>query len=585
LWDTLQAHHDQPRFEDDRIVVADRSRNEAAKWPWNFDSVAEPVRRIIELQNSHLIDLLSEHIGYACITKGDEFFFQPAPLVRRLSPTGAYVLPLCTGDSIRDWVRDDDLALFPYSPDNLEVAKLKDLPYAGFLKDFQKPLSERITFGKPQSERGAWYEYAMMSPNRMRRSHIISMPEIATHNHAIVLTPPFLASQTAPVASPKSLHEPDHHLLSGLLNSSLALFWLKQVCFNKNASDEEERDRFVYAGGKVEQLPIPSAILESGQLREQLTVLSRACWERGQQLPGLAFKKLFEMDGEAYWSWNTSLAGWVEPHSALRKRGQKGIRFETTEDLVELQAKALAERERLRAEMIALQEEMDWLVYAAYGLLKDEALWNFDPAKPLSIEPLQLGERPFELLRDGKPIPAHFSAERRALWQARLKVIQDNEHIRRIEQPVYKRRWYRKVSDEREFERAFEWWLLEKAEWWLEKKAKGGPVTLDQWANALWEDERVQAAARVIDPDIGSEAEPPQLAMSVRAPRGFEKLFKSIVIEATVPDWIPPAMDWEQVEKKYKTKVPARARRIRGKLNVPRERFRQTEDDRFVWAG
>ena len=83
-----------------------------------------------------------------------------------------------------------------------------------------------------------------------------------------------------------------------------------------------------------------------------------------------------------------------------------------------------------------------------------------------------LGERPFELLRDNKPIPKHFSAERKSLWEARMKVIQENEHIRRIEQPVYKRRWYRKVSDEQEFQRAVEWFLLEKAEWWLENVHK-----------------------------------------------------------------------------------------------------------------
>lgn len=115
----------------------------------------------------------------------------------------------------------------------------------------------------------------------------------------------------------------------------------------------------------------------------------------------------------------------------------------------------------MRREMIALQEEMDWLVYAAYGLLSSDhpAIGNLtNPA------PLALGERAFELKRDGKPIPTIWSAERRALWQARLDAIANNEHIRRMEQPVYKWRWYRKISDDQEFRRAFEWWLLEKAE-------------------------------------------------------------------------------------------------------------------------
>ena len=69
------------------------------------------------------------------------------------------------------------------------------------------------------------------------------------------------------------------------------------------------------------------------------------------------------------------------------------------------------------------------------------------------------------------------------------------------------------------------------------------------------------------------------------APGTFARLFKSVVVESTVPDWIPPAMDWEQVEKKFKTRAPARAKRIRGRLNVPRERFRLTADGAYVWAG
>lgn len=463
---------------------------------------------------------------------------------------------------MRDWNRDEAYALFPYEPDTFQVAKLKNLPYANFLKSYREPLSTRITFGQTQAERGEWYEYAMMTPERVDRPYLICMPEIATHNHALVLAKPFLASQTAPVSCPKSDLVDDHHLIAGLLNSSAALLWLKLVCFNKGAGNEEERDRFVYAGGKVQQLPIPSILLEPGPLREQLIALSRVCWGRGQQLPGLAYKKLFEQPGEAYYAWNSSLAGWVKPWQAQHGKWKDAKALSKARDAY------TAERERLRSEMIALQEEMDWLVYAAYGLAtNDECRMTND-----KLEPLALGERPFELLRDGKPIPKHFGSERRALWQARLKAIEENEHIRRIEQPVYKRRWYRKESDEREFERALTWWLLEKAEWWLEHKAKGGPVTLGQWVDALWQDERILAAAEVIQ---GQPVEPGE----------FTKLVKSIVVESTVPDWIPPALPWEQVEKKFKASVPARTKKIRGKLNVPRERFRLTDDGEYTWAG
>jgi len=40
---------------------------------------------------------------------------------------------------------------------------------------------------------------------------------------------------------------------------------------------------------------------------------------------------------------------------------------------------------------------------------------------------------------------------------------------------------------------------------------------------------------------------------------------------------------WDQLEKKRK--IPAKAKSIRGKLNVPNERFRLTSDGRYRWAG
>ena len=36
---------------------------------------------------------------------------------------------------------------------------------------------------------------------------------------------------------------------------------------------------------------------------------------------------------------------------------------------------------------------------------------------------------------------------------------------------------------------------------------------------------------------------------------------------------------------KFSKDTPVRAKKIRGKLNVPRERFRLTEDGEYVWAG
>ncbi len=53
--------------------------------------------------------------------------------------------------------------------------------------------------------------------------------------------------------------------------------------------------------------------------------------------------------------------------------------------------------------------------------------------------------------------------------------------------------------------------------------------------------------------------------------------------QETVPEGIALAVPWEQLEKKRK--IPAKVKSIRGKLNVPRERFHLTSDGRYLWAG
>jgi len=59
--------------------------------------------------------------------------------------------------------------------------------------------------------------------------------------------------------------------------------------------------------------------------------------------------------------------------------------------------------------------------------------------------------------------------------------------------------------------------------------------------------------------------------------------FRELLKDETVPEGIPYAVPWDQLEKKRK--IPASVKRIRGKLNVPRERFHLASDGRYLWAG
>jgi hypothetical protein len=342
-----------------------------------------------------------------------------------------------------------------------------------------------------------------------------------------------------------------------------------------------------------------------------LSALARDCWERGRELPSLALRKLFEKPNEAYHVWNTSLPGYVKPHEEI------GAPFSSTAELKANFARAQEIREKLRREMIARQEEMDWLVYAAYGLIAEA-----HPAAASLMADVDLAldrnERPFQLWAEAGGdfdkaaalIPASWAANKRKLWRARLEAIRDDEHIRRIEQPVYKRRWDEqwKVGNRwecgpapyaQELIDAFTWWLSEKAEWHLEHKAKGGPIALPDWSAALFKDTRVAAAWPVAADAIYEvekykfDALDEEKKESRRKPKAddsytaFERFFRETVLDQSVPHGIPPAKPWNELAErnKWTSAQLKKAQAVRGKLNVPRERFQQISSTHFVWAG
>jgi hypothetical protein len=607
LWHSLASHQDDPGYQDNMVSVTDKARGEMAKWPWNFDMQGNDTKSILEKSTIALSAFVTP-VGPSTITRSDEVFIQPGSLLRQLRIEASLVRPAFHGDSIRNYAFCyDDHAICPYDR-TYRVIDLESFPQTrAFLSSFRECLENVVVFGKLKKETDLqWYEYTDPYPQKNREPTFLAFPFISTHCHFTLNTVGGVFVRTAPVVQfrGQSGHA-DHHLVSAILNSSASLFWLKQVCFSKRESEEGEKDTYYeFAGGKVQGLPVPKAISEAlrgkrGDLATRLTVLSQACWERGQQMPALSMKKLFEKPGEAYHEWNSSLSGYVAADPRL------GQPFQTSENLKDAFSRACQIREGLRAEMIALQEEMDWLVYVAYGLIPGgtrsvmaatpdpDATERTDADMTKHVPPALMREqRPFVLWADADGdfdkavalIPVDWPQERKALWQARLEAIRDSEHIRRIEQPVYKRRWDEQwkvgnrwqcgpVAYDAEFVDAFDWWLSEKAEWWLEKKRNGGPVALDGWTAALQQDPRVQAAwavAREALERLGKRAD-------------FDRYFSALVKEQTVPDDIPAAVPWDELEKKRK--IPAAVKRIRGKLNVPRERFRVTGSGGYVWAG
>ena len=267
-------------------------------------------------------------------------------------------------------------------------------------------------------------------------------------------------NSTAPVIKlPAGASEDDHLALLGLLNSSTACFWMKQVFHNKGSGGigegighEDWEASIRVRRNEAEEFPNPRRPRTASDSQELSQTALRL--QIGRQW-------LAELD--------------ARQRSALQVAG----------DASDLQAiagsirRAVARSERriTSDQMIALQEELDWLNYRLYGLTDEDLCYGPTPPE------ITLGERPFEIalarhLAAGETqttwfarhnstpiteIPAHWPADYRALTERRLQAMTDNPWIRLIEQPEYKRRWNREPWESRQ-RRALRDWLLDHLE-------------------------------------------------------------------------------------------------------------------------
>ncbi|GDY34024.1 hypothetical protein GTS_56570 [Gandjariella thermophila] len=177
----------------------------------------------------------------------------------------------------------------------------------------------------------------------------------------------------------------------------------------------------------------------------------------------------------------------------------------------ELLDEAHGEYERIRARMIAEQEELDWDVYQRYGLLSDAEAAEVVIPDPSTVPGIKLGERAFEIVlarkmaagevetqwfaRHGSTpiteVPAHWPEDYKRVVEARIRLIESRRDIALIERPECKRRWSAE-SWESQQERALREWLqdrLEARHLWYAEDASGieqpTPRTVAQLADLL----------------------------------------------------------------------------------------------------
>ena len=446
VWSTIVAQIDHPGSQSEFVSVADVPRERFQKHPWSIGGggAAELKEQLVEMTPGTLGDLVTE-IGFSVVTREDEAFRVGASVAKRHGVACDHIRLLVAGEEIRDWGIGQSVgSIWPYDPQSLET--ITEPAIVRFLWPWWSRLVSRVAYGKSQIDRGLqWHEYSMFFRERYRNPLSIAFAFVGTHNHFVLDRGGKVFNRSAPVIKqPAGTGEDDHIGLLGLLNSSTACFWMKQVFHNKGSSVDQHgarqrtapfEDFWEHDGTKLQKFPVPDA--RPLDFARDLDTLAQ---ERTRTLP-----------------------------AALVARGSLAA-----ESLRAARIRARQIRER----MIALQEELDWRCYQLYGVTGDDLC-----TPPGDAPTIRLGERAFEIVlarkiaagevetkwfeRHGSTpiteIPEHWPAAYSALVRRRIETIENNASVALIEQPEYKRRWNDEPWETQQ-ERALRGWLLDRLE-------------------------------------------------------------------------------------------------------------------------
>ena len=395
----------------------------------------------------------------------------------------------------------------------------------------------------------------------------IAFAFVSTHNQFALDRGGKVFKQSAPALKlPPGTPDESHVEMVGVLNSSTACFWLKQVCYPKGG------DTVGQDGARVRKISWDVYYEFDAAKLKDFPLASTGPVLLAMAIQAAADARLLILPEQVL----TSHA----PDPALLRDARNAA-------------------DAHLARMIALQEELDWQVYHLYGLLDEDLSLPSD-----EVPSLKLGERPFEIAmarqvaagelettwfeRHGSTpiteLPAHWPDQYRRAVERRLEIIATNRDIALIEQPEYKRRWNLPKWEDLE-RNALENWLLDRTE-----------------SASLWAEPELRSCSRLADL-LRRDAEFVQVAelLEERPDYDIAALVKRLALKQAVP-FLPVLRykpsgrekrhEWEKTwelqrredaGEKVEIQVPPKYRSadfqdatwwsLRGSLDVPKERF------------
>ncbi len=280
VWIAITENVNNPGFESTYISVADLPRQKFASHPWSLSGGGAVDVSTVIAEHAHFqLSQKVEEVGFGAVTREDAAYMVGDGPVRRFGIPSDFFRPLVEGDKVRDWsVRDPLISLWPYVESTLVAAPHDSV--LRFLWPLKPILSSRVAYGSTQLGRGlTWFEYSMFFANRYRTSLSITFAFVATHNHFVLDRGGKVFNRSAPVIKlPESASVEDHLRVLGVLNSSVACFWLKQNSHDKGIRGigggitSEDWERFYeYTGTTLKDFPLPRRTpLERAKVLDEL---------------------------------------------------------------------------------------------------------------------------------------------------------------------------------------------------------------------------------------------------------------------------------------------------------------------------
>jgi hypothetical protein len=454
VWTAITSQVNHAGSQSDFVSVSDTSRETFYTHPWSIGGggAAE-----LKEQIDALPDRLAQHcvgIGRTSVVGEDDAWITDRATTAR-HRYQQLAVGFVIGKRARDWCLEAcPSVLYPYQGLGGAAVEADEPGLLYRLWPCRAVLQRRVVFGKTLTDMGRpWWEHLEHYRDKLRTPLSITFAFVATNNHFVLDRGGKVFNRSAPVIKlAAEATEDDHIALLGLLNSSTACFWMRQVFQPKTqttgADEEPDCVRREFTSTGLESFPLPvsrplTLARELQRLADQLSTFT----------PCAAI---------ARWS-----VGDLAAHGA--QRGSHSAKLALEE--------ARGSWQNTQQHRIALQEELDWQCYQFYGLLDSDLTHE----KPLP--PVRLGERAFEIVmarriaagdltttwfkRHGSTpiteIPSHWPADYRDSVQKRIDAITSDKNIGLIEQPEYKRRWNTE-SWESQQSAALEAFLLDRLE-------------------------------------------------------------------------------------------------------------------------